>query len=147
MKEQEVKTVFKLFSEIAIISQLSTALLDKYLPGDLKSSQFALLSHFIRVGDGSTHAQLARAMQVTKGAMTNTLKRLTTLELVVIKVDSDDARIKRAYMTVKGHEVYQTSIESLNLVMQQVLSEFGIDEVENALPFLGQLRSMLDNNR
>lgn len=104
MKEQDIRTTFKLFTEIAILSQLSTALLDKHLPSELKSSQFALLNHFVRVGDGSTHLQLANAMQVTKGAMTNTLKRLTTLDLVLIKV-------------------------------------------ENALPFLEQLRLMLDNNR
>jgi DNA-binding MarR family transcriptional regulator len=36
------------------------------------ASQFKVLNHLVRLGDGTTPAKLAKAFQITKGAMTNT---------------------------------------------------------------------------
>lgn len=102
---------FKVFNEIAIINQLSSTAFEKRLPDGLKVSQFGVLNHFIRVGDGSTPLQLANAFQVTKGAMTNTLKRLLGRELIKISPDPEDDRRKRVFITRKGREMRELSIQ------------------------------------
>ena len=147
MKAQDIAITFQLFNEVGIISQLSNALLDKNLPYNLKASQFAVLNHLIRVNDGTTHAQLAANMQVTKGAMTNTLNRLIVHDLVDIKIDTKDARIKRVYITDKGRAVRDESIQSINPAITNILREFNVDDFTQAIPFLTQLRKVLDNNR
>ena len=66
----------QVFTEIGIIDQLTTARLERSLPDGMSVAQFKVLTHFCRRGGAETPAQLARAFQVTKGAMTNTLQRL-----------------------------------------------------------------------
>jgi DNA-binding MarR family transcriptional regulator len=46
------------------------------LPAGLTVSQFSVLNWFIRVDNVATPGRLSTAFQVTKGAMTNTLKKL-----------------------------------------------------------------------
>ena len=93
---------FKVFNEIGIIHQLGSTAFEKTLPDGLKISQFSVLNHFVRLGDDSTPLQLANAFQVTKGAMTNTLKRLLDRELITIRPDPKDGRRKRVFITEKG---------------------------------------------
>lgn len=147
MKDNDLGIIFELFTEIGILSQLSNALLEKHLPLGLKSSQFALLNHFARVGDGETHAQLASTMQVTKGAMTNTLNRLKRHDLIRIEQDSIDGRIKRVYLTSKGRNIRAESIEALSSFMSTLIKEIELNQFEKALPFLTHLRKNLDNKR
>ena len=87
--------VFTFFNEIGIIDQLAQNLLEHALPDGLKMSHFVVLNHFARLGGARSPQDLARAIQVTKGAMTNTLKRLKTRGLVEIQPDPDDGRAKR----------------------------------------------------
>ena len=67
---------FRFFTEIGIIEQLARNRLERGLPDGLKISQFSVLNHLVRLGGEWSPARLARAFQVTKGAMTNTLQRL-----------------------------------------------------------------------
>ena len=147
MKDKDLGLIFELFTEIGIISQLANALLEKHLPLGLKSSQFALLNHFSRVGGGETHAQLASTMQVTKGAMTNTLNRLKVHDLIRIEQDSIDGRVKRVFMTEKGKKIREESIASLFSSMVNLKQDIGLSHFEDALPFLSNLRKTLDSNR
>ncbi|PHS15898.1 MAG: MarR family transcriptional regulator [Kangiella sp.] len=147
MKDKDLGLIFELFTEIGIISQLSNTLLEKYLPLGLKSSQFALMNHLIRVGGGETHAQLASTMQVTKGAMTNTLNRLKFHDLIRIEQDSIDGRIKRVYITEKGSEIREESITSLSSSMLVLKKDIGLNHFEDVLPFLSSLRKILDSKR
>ena len=147
MKDKELGLIFELFTEIGILSQLSNALLEKHLPLGLKSSQFALMNHLERVGGGETHAQLASTMQVTKGAMTNTLNRLKFHDLIRIEQDSTDGRIKRVFMTEKGRKTREESIASLFSSMLSLKNDIGLNHFEDALPFLSNLRKILDSHR
>ncbi len=147
MANTDLGLIFKVFNEVGIINQLSSAQLEKHLPLNLKSSQFSLLNHFLRVGDGSTHAELASNMQVTKGAMTNTLNRLKVHSLISIEADAKDGRIKRVFITQKGREIHEKSIQSLHSLMLILQNEIDIEEFKQALPFLTRLRKVLDNNR
>ena len=138
---------FKVFNEIAIINQLGSAAFEKSLPDGLKISQFGVLNHFIRVGDGSTPLQLATAFQVTKGAMTNTLKRLLDRDLITISPDPDDGRCKRVFITKKGRETREHCIQQMAPVVEILKKNFSRNDFESAIPFLKKLRELLDNER
>ena len=74
--EEGGPVIFHVFNEIGIIEQLARNVFEQVLPDGLKVSQFSILNHFVRLGDDKNPVDLARAFQVTKGAMTNTLQRL-----------------------------------------------------------------------
>ena len=60
MKEQDLGTIFQVLTEIGIIYQLSNTSLEKSLPLGIKASQFKVLNHLVRLGDGTTPAKLAK---------------------------------------------------------------------------------------
>ena len=62
--------IFTLFNEIGIINQLSTARFARVLAPELNPSEFGVLNHFVRLGDGKSPSYLAKAIQVTKPSMT-----------------------------------------------------------------------------
>src|SRR5271154_2703303 len=92
----------QVFTEIGIIEHLMRTAVAKALPNGMTYSQWEVLVHFSRAGDGGTPAQLARALQVTKGAITNTLQRMQAQGLVEINGDAVDGRKKRITVTRRG---------------------------------------------
>jgi hypothetical protein len=68
---------FTFFNEVGIIAQLSRAVLEAHLPDGVSASQFSILNHLIRVSDGRTPLELAKAFQVPKTTMTSTLSGAT----------------------------------------------------------------------
>ncbi|MGX9460481.1 MarR family winged helix-turn-helix transcriptional regulator [Shewanella sp. A14] len=147
MKEQDIESIFQIFNEIGIVSQLSSTLLEKGLPLGIKASQFKVLNHFSRLGDGQTPASLAKSFQVTKGAMTNTINRLLSLDLVSVEEDNNDRRAKRIYITDKGREIREQAIKGAIHELTPLKQVFTEEELANALPFLTKLRCYLDDNR
>ena len=83
---------FRLFNEIGILAQLSRALLVARLPDGLVLPHFTVINHLIRVKDGQTPLQLARAFQVPKTSMTHTLAGLEKRGLVEMRTNPEDAR-------------------------------------------------------
>jgi len=138
---------FKVFNEIGIINQLGSTAFEKTLPDGLKISQFSVLNHFVRLGEESTPLKLANAFQVTKGAMTNTLKRLLDRELITIRPDPKDGRRKRVFITEKGRTTRDQCIQRvapLFVILKKNLSE---SEFRSVIPFLQKLRQILDEER
>jgi DNA-binding MarR family transcriptional regulator len=86
---------FQMFNEIGIISQLSSNRLERVLPEGMSIAQFSLLNHLVRLGGSWAPSRLARAFQVTKGAMTNTLQRLDAQGLIRVATDPDDLSVPR----------------------------------------------------
>ena len=84
--------LFEFFNEIGIINQLSSTRFERVLPPGLSLAQFSVLNNFARLGGTRTPAQLASAFQVTKGAMTNTLKKLAAGGYINITPDPADGR-------------------------------------------------------
>lgn len=146
-QDQKDPVMFRVFNEIGIVEQLATAQLEKLLPYGIKSSQFGILNHLVRLGDGTTHQRLTAAFQVTKGAMTNNLNRLNDKGLIRISPDPDDGRIKRIYLTELGQQARQEAIEKVGKLFASLLGEFTEQEFADALPFLTRLRMFLDQNR
>lgn len=137
----------RVMTEINIIAQLSNARLERNLPDGMSAAQFSVLSHFMRRGGVESPAQLAKAFQVTKGAMTNTLQRLEAQGFVTIVGDQADGRRKLVTLTQVGARAFDAGIAALRPQLEAMRAAFTDDEFKAALPFLQALRVWLDENR
>jgi DNA-binding MarR family transcriptional regulator len=138
---------FQMFNEIGIISQLSSNRLERVLPEGMSIAQFSLLNHLVRLGGSWAPSRLARAFQVTKGAMTNTLQRLEAQGLICITTDPDDARGKLVEITDAGRRMRERCVRATGEVMDDIVKLVPAEDVRAALPLLEHLRRTLDANR
>ncbi len=150
MKKDEaaLRIAFQALSEIAIIGHLADTALAQALPEELSVAGFGVLNHFVRLGvEGESPSKLARAFQVTKGAMTYTLQQLEALGYLRIAADPADARAKIVRLTAKGRRARDKGAASVRPGMVQLLDVIGAEEFARALPFLVKLREVLDAAR
>ncbi|MDO8289479.1 MAG: MarR family winged helix-turn-helix transcriptional regulator [Parvibaculum sp.] len=139
---------FEVFNEIGIIEQLSRNAFERVMPGGLSLAGFTVLNHFIRLEKTqATPSELASAFQITKGAMTNTLKRLEALGYATLTANPDDGRGKIVRITAKGRKARDKSIAALTPQLAAVGAALPEREAAGALPFLRQLRLFLDEDR
>jgi DNA-binding MarR family transcriptional regulator len=149
MKQEEALRVsFQVMSEIAIIGHLADTALAKVLPAELSVAGFGVLNHFVRLNvEGESPARLARAFQVTKGAMTYTLQQLEELGYVTVTPDPADARAKIVRMTKRGRKARDEGVARVDPGMKALIEVIGAQEFAKALPFLTKLRQVLDAAR
>lgn len=147
-QEDALRTAFQVMTEIAIIGHLADTALAQTLPKELSVAGFGVLNHFVRLNrDGESPSQLARAFQVTKGAMTYTLQQLEAQGYVRVEADPADARGKIVRITAKGRRAREAGANSVRPGMVALLERFGADEFARVLPFLMSLRQTLDAAR
>lgn len=147
MTKTDNATLFQFFNEIGIIEQLARNRFERALPDGLKVAHFSVLNHFARLGGERSPQQLARAFQVTKGAMTNTLQRLAARGLIEIRPDPDDGRGKKVSITAAGLATRERAIAALAPQFAELMNEFSTGEFVALLPFLRRLREFLDTRR
>ena len=146
--DQKLRTVFQTLSEIAIIGQLADSALRQVLPEELSVAGFGVLNHFARLNvEGESPTKLARAFQVTKGAMTYTLQQLEALSYVTVEADPEDARGKIVRVTKAGVRAREDAIALVDPGMRRMLEIVPAEEFARALPFLTKLRQILDAAR
>lgn len=147
-QEDALRISFQAMSEIAIIGHLADTALAKTLPPELSVAGFGVLNHFVRLNvEGESPAKLARAFQVTKGAMTYTLQKLEELGYVTLEPDPADARAKIVRITKKGRRARDAAAARVNPGMLAMLQAIGAEEFARALPFLIKVRQVLDAAR
>ena len=139
--------MFSLTREIAIIEQLTRHQLERVLPDGLLQPHFAVLLHLRGVGDGRSPLRIARAMQVVKGAMTNTLHRLEARGLVRVEPDPRDGRAKCVFITTAGTELIDQAAQAITPMFQKMSEVLSEAEVTTILPLLQRLRQHLDAAR
>jgi len=139
--------LFRLFTEIGIIDQLATSWFERVMPDGLRISQFTVLNHFVRLGGPHSPAALARAFQVTKGAMTNTLQRLETRGLIRIDPDPRDGRAKLVQITDNGRETHAACIAALGPAFAKLTAGLDVESLVRITTELERLRRFLDENR
>ena len=138
--------LFALLTEIGIIAHLTAKRFDRAAPGGLNSSQFGILNHFVRTGKGyETPARLARAFQVTKGNITNTVQRLEAMGLVVVAPDPLDGRSKRVSLTAAGRDAHAAAVAVLRPQFEALLGGLNPKAVAQALATVRTLRFALDD--
>jgi DNA-binding MarR family transcriptional regulator len=144
----DILLAFAVFNEIGIIEQLSSNRFQRLLPDGVSLAGFSVLNHFVRLGkEDESPVNLARAFQVTKGAMTNTLARLEALGMIEVIADPKDGRAKRVSVTAKGVQTRHQAIAALTPDLEKIREEVGVGSLMNALPVLMRLRTFLDENR
>lgn len=147
-REQALRIAFQAMSEIAIIGHLADTALAQALPEELSVAGFGVLNHFVRLNvEEASPARLARAFQVTKGAMTYTLQRLEELGYITISPDPADARAKVVRVTRKGRNARDAAVMRINPGVQRLIETISAEEFARVLPFLVKLRQVLDAAR
>ncbi|MGE0046468.1 MAG: MarR family winged helix-turn-helix transcriptional regulator [Hyphomonadaceae bacterium] len=143
-----IAAAFAVFTEIAIINQLSEAAQRDALGDILSIAGFGVLNHFVRRElESDSPARLASAFQVTKGAMTYTLQALEEKGFVRIDPDPADGRAKIVRMTKKGRAAREAGIARLAPAMRDLFEEIDARDFAAALPFLTRLRKAMDSAR
>jgi DNA-binding MarR family transcriptional regulator len=117
------------------------------LPTGMTSSQFSVLNWFTRVDVEATPGRLAKAFQVTAGAMTNTLKKLEAKGWVKVEPDQSSGRKKRVTMTRKGAAARRAAIAAVAPLLAEFATEFGSKKLEKQLKALVPVRQYLDEYR
>jgi DNA-binding MarR family transcriptional regulator len=140
-------TYFTLFNEIGILEQLSRAILEKHLPPGFVAGQFAVLNHLIRVRDGRTPLELARAFQVPKTTMTHSLAVLQRHGLVTVAPNPGDGRSKCVWITPEGRAFRARTIAALAPDLAALDAAFPAAQVAPLLPVLSDLRRVMDAMR
>jgi len=140
-------TAFEFFNEIGIIGQLGSNRMQRALPHGLNQSQFSVLNWFVRVDDQATPTRLANAFQVTGGAMTNTLTKLSSKGFVQIEPDPDSGRRKIVRLTPAGRKAREVALAALGADLGEFLSTFPAARLKKALPLLREARAFLDAAR
>jgi DNA-binding MarR family transcriptional regulator len=146
-REDTGQLYFRMFTEIAIIAQLSGNRLERVLPQGMSQAQFGVLTHLVRLGGKWAPGRLARAFQVTKGAMTNTLQRLQAQGLVRVEADPKDKRAKLAEITDAGRRARDQAVKATGATMSELIGAIPLADVKAVLPFLEALRKVLDERR
>lgn len=138
---------FTFFNEINIIAQLSSNQFEQVLPHGLTQSQFTVLNWFTRVDTEATPGRLARALMVTRGAMTNTLQKLADKGFLLIEPDSSNGRQKRVTMTEAGAAARQDALLAASGILQAFTGQFKTEEYAAMIPALQAVRQYLDEQR
>lgn len=139
--------IFGFFNEIGIVSQLSSALFMRLIPGGLHLSHFIVLNHLVRLGDDRTPLQIATALQVTKATMTHTLGVLARHGFVEVSPNPDDGRSKLVRLTPSGRSFRDQAIADLAPALSFVAEAMTPGEIEAVLPVLEKVRKLLDAER
>ncbi len=144
---QDLLLYFSLFNEIGIISQLGRAMMDARMPDGLSGSHFNILNHLIRVEDGRTPLELARAFQVAKTTMTHTLGGLENHKLIEMRPNPKDGRSKCAWLTAKGRSFRDQVIANLAPDLARFAGQVPREKVAGLVTELAEIRKILDASR
>jgi DNA-binding MarR family transcriptional regulator len=146
-KADQSDLLFSYFTEIGIIAQLSATMFERQLPEGLTLAQFSVLNWFTRVDDEATPSRLARAFQVTGGAMTNTLGKLQSKGLIKVEPDPLSGRKKRVTMTEAGRRLREKAISEAMPLFTEHQAAMDMQIIERQLLELQEIRQYLDEYR
>ena len=135
-----------LFSEILTNDQLIRNRLSRVLPKGMEVSHFSVLNHLAHLNDERSPAQLAKNFHVTRGAMTNTLRKLELAGYVHIRPDWDDARRKMVAVSPAGRQARDVALAAIAPLVSDILAELGEEKVRATLPVMRKLRAKLDED-
>ena len=140
--EPDLQLVLMLFSELVAADQTIKAVLARNLPKGMEMSHFSVLTQLAHVGEVSP-AKLARSFGLTKGAITNTLKKLELVGYIHIRPDWDDARKKQVSISDSGRSACDRALTLLTPEFQKILKSLGDQSIKAVLPTLRKFRTTL----
>ncbi|HCP80955.1 MAG TPA: MarR family transcriptional regulator [Octadecabacter sp.] len=134
-----------LFSEILTVDQLARNSVAKALPKGMVLSHFSVLNHLARTQGEKTPAQIAKTFHLTRGAMTNTLRKLEAAGYIHIRPDWDDARRKLVTVSNAGLAARDSAMAAMAPIIAHAVDQVGTDQVRAILPALRELRQRLSD--
>lgn len=135
-----------LFSELLTVDALVRNRLTRALPNKMEISHFSVLNQLARNPTERTPAQLAKNFHVTRGAMTNTLRKLEAAGYVHIRPDWDDARRKMVAISPAGVRARDAAIAVITPLINELVAELGDQRVRAVIPVLRELRGKLETD-
>lgn len=138
---------FQLLNEVGIIDQLAQQRAEQLLAPELNMPQFIVLNHLVRRGGDSSQIELARAMQVTKGAMSNTVARLLDKGYIAVQADPADGRGKRIGLSPEGRQIRDQAVARLARGLTGMAELLPPSELDSTLATLRKLRVWFDAQR
>ena len=138
---------FMVFNEIGIIEQLARNRFESTMPHGMRLAHFTLLNHLMRMGDGRNPADIAGALQLARGAVTNTVQRLEARGFLRTKPDPVDGRGKRVFLTGAGRQAREDAVAAVAPLIARLEAELGRESFRALLPYLQRLRAWLDLER
>jgi DNA-binding MarR family transcriptional regulator len=143
MKQQTDSLAVALFSEILTVDQLARNNVAKALPKGMELSHFSVLNHLARAQTEKTPAQLARTFHLTRGAMTNTLRKLENSGYVHIRPDWEDARCKLVTISPAGLSARDAAMAAIAPIIARAVNKVGYETVRPILSVMRELRIQL----
>jgi DNA-binding MarR family transcriptional regulator len=134
-----------LFGEIFMADQLARSHISKALPKGMELSHFSVLNLLAGASDFRTPAQLAKSLNLTRGAMTNTLNKLEWAGYIHVSPDWDDARRKQIVISPAGRRARDAALSAITPIMSQVVERIGYDKIKAALPVIREIRRSLSD--
>lgn len=144
---QPLDLLFAVLNEVGIINQLATSMLQAKLPDGFVIAQFTVLNHLIRLRDGRTPLELARAFQVPKTTMTHTLSVLEKAGLVRVAANPQDGRSKCVWLTDAGRAFREQALADMRPDLERLADRVDLGGLARILPALSDLRLVLDQMR
>jgi DNA-binding MarR family transcriptional regulator len=129
----------QVFDAIGRIDAGVRTIITRCLPVGVNYPQFEVMNQLARRGDGRTPAEIALALQMTPGAITNTLQRMEATGLAAVRPDPVDGRKKRVSLTPVGRQAYQSAMGAMKPRMASLREGFTQKEFREVLPFLRAL--------
>ena len=109
----------QVFDEIRYIEHLVRTAIARKLPVGLTYPQFEVMNLLSRRGDGVTPLAIARALQMTKSGLTNTLQRLCAIGLIRVEICANDGRRNKRIVRRLLHPVHERLPAFLRLLGSQ----------------------------
>jgi DNA-binding MarR family transcriptional regulator len=147
MDKDQTPLYFQFFTEIGIMNQLSRAGFEAHLPKGTTLAHFSVLNHLVRLGDGQTPLQIAKAFQLPKTTMTHTLSVLEKRGLIVMRPNPDDGRSKAVVLTDLGRKFRDDAITLSAPYFAGFAARFPPEKLKEVLPVLAEMRGFLDKER
>lgn len=133
-----------LFSEIFMAGQMARNRLSRALPKGMELSHFSVLNHLAHTRRDRSPAQLAETFHVTRGAMTNTLRKLEVSGFIHIRPDWDDHRRKIVSISDAGRPALEQALTGMAPVLEDMVGGLGRDRIRAALPVLREVRQRFE---
>ena len=136
-----------LFGEISAIDHLLKVKLSKSLPIGMEFSHFIILNHISTLETEKTPAQLARNFNLTKGAITNTLNKLSKMGYIHVRPDWEDGRSKLISISKAGINARESAVSSIEPILSKLMQIMGAEKTKSIIPFLRDLRILLNSEQ
>lgn len=147
MSETKDPLAAMIFNEIFMADQLARAHLARVLPRGMELSHLMVLNALATTSGPLTPAQLARSFNLTRGAMTNTLRKLEWAGHIHISPDWEDARRKQIVISPAGGAARKAALEQIEPILSEFVDTVGYDKIRDALPVIRALRMKLERSK